>query len=122
MVDCRGGSSSTTCLSEGPSRGWNEILRWNASWRSNIAIARAARAGPGGASNTIGASSVRLSGAKPELAATGGGANFGGGAAWLAIAKIVLIIAAKTLPIAAGAARNGRIVRDPLRIVRDFSR
>ncbi|HUE42384.1 MAG TPA: hypothetical protein VMP12_02420 [Candidatus Sulfotelmatobacter sp.] len=67
-----------TCLSEGPILGWNESLRWKASWRSKIAIARAARAGPGGAKNTIGAKRVRVSGAKPAFAAVGADAGFGG--------------------------------------------
>ncbi len=43
-----------------------------------MAIARDARAGPGGARHRIGANRVRLSGAKPEFDAGGAGAGFGG--------------------------------------------
>ncbi|MFZ2060967.1 MAG: hypothetical protein WAU82_08140 [Candidatus Binatus sp.] len=78
MVDWRGGIWSTTFWSDRPILGWNESLRWKASWRSKISIARDARAGPGGARQTIGAKSVRLSGAKPEFAAVGADAGFGG--------------------------------------------
>jgi len=68
----------------------------------------------------IGASSGRLSGANPAFDATGAGAGFGADdAAWLVIAKIVIIIAANeaTKAIRKGRNRgqNCRIVRDTLR-------
>ena len=57
-----------------------------------IAIARDARAGPGGASSTIGANTVRFSGAKPDTEARVCWLLAGGPPA-LAIAPIVITIA-----------------------------
>jgi len=55
-----------------------------------IATARDARAGPGGASSTIGANTVWFSGANPDAEARG---CEGGGPLALAIAEIVITIA-----------------------------
>jgi len=66
-----------------------------------MATARDARAGPGGASSTIGANTVRFSGAKPGAVVRGSAFDAGegargcgaGGPLALAIAPIVITIA-----------------------------